>query len=163
MLENLGVSRIITLDIHSREIENCFDRTRLENLHASFQIIEKLFGLVDPRREDIVVLAGTGEFGHCGTGEAACVLDDDVTKVLRRALRRRGGVFGVDSFVQYFRSRRGSENLLYFRLDRALNAFERKLVDAREFPAAKRLRTSNDYVEGPRAFAEKRKPNWTNT
>ena len=41
--------------------------------------------------------------------------------------------------------------------------FERKLVDAREFPAAKRLRTSNDYVEGPRAFAEKRKPNWTNT
>ena len=39
--------------------------------------------------------------------------------------------------------------------------FERKLVDAREFPAAKRLRTSNDYVEGPRAFAEKRKPQFT--
>lgn len=57
MMEHLGASRIITLDIHSKEIENCFDRTRLENLHASFQIIEKLFGLVDPRREDIVVLA----------------------------------------------------------------------------------------------------------
>jgi crotonobetainyl-CoA hydratase len=41
--------------------------------------------------------------------------------------------------------------------------FEQKLLAAREFPAARRLRTSNDYVEGPRAFAEKRKPNWTNT
>lgn len=41
--------------------------------------------------------------------------------------------------------------------------FEQKVLAAREFPAAKRLRTSNDFVEGPRAFAEKRKPNWTNT
>jgi ribose-phosphate pyrophosphokinase len=57
MLENLGVSRIITLDIHSREIENCFDKLRLENLHASFQIIEKLMTIVDIQTEDLVVLA----------------------------------------------------------------------------------------------------------
>ena len=57
MLENLGVSRIITLDIHSREIENCFDKLRLENLHASFQIIEKLMSVVDINGEDLVVLA----------------------------------------------------------------------------------------------------------
>lgn len=57
MFENLGVSRIITLDIHSREIENCFDKLRLENLHASFQIIEKLMSVVDIQKEDLVVLA----------------------------------------------------------------------------------------------------------
>jgi len=57
MLENLGVSRIITLDIHSREIENCFDTLRLENLHASFQIIEKLMSIVDLQTENLVVLA----------------------------------------------------------------------------------------------------------
>jgi ribose-phosphate pyrophosphokinase len=57
MLENLGVSRIITLDIHSREIENCFDKLRLENLHASFQIIEKLMSVVDIQTENLVVLA----------------------------------------------------------------------------------------------------------
>jgi len=57
MLENLGVSRIITLDIHSKEIENCFDHLHLENLHASLQIIEKLIGVVDITKEDLVVLA----------------------------------------------------------------------------------------------------------
>jgi len=57
MLENLGVSRIITLDIHSHEIENCFENLRLENLHASFQIIEKLISIIDIQQEDLVVLA----------------------------------------------------------------------------------------------------------
>ncbi len=57
MLENLGVDRIITLDIHSKEIENAFDRLRVENLHASFQIIDKLMSIVDIGKEDMVVLA----------------------------------------------------------------------------------------------------------
>lgn len=57
MLENLGASRIITLDIHSREIENSFSNLRVENLHASFQIIEKLLSLVDIHKDDLVVLA----------------------------------------------------------------------------------------------------------
>jgi ribose-phosphate pyrophosphokinase len=57
MLESLGVNRIITLDIHSKEIENAFDRLRMENLHASFQIIDKLMSIVDIAKEDMVVLA----------------------------------------------------------------------------------------------------------
>ncbi|SLM18241.1 Ribose-phosphate pyrophosphokinase [uncultured spirochete] len=57
MLESLGVNRIITLDIHSKEIENAFDRLRMENLHASFQIIDKLMSIVDLAKEDMVVLA----------------------------------------------------------------------------------------------------------
>jgi len=40
--EALGVDRIITLDIHSREIANTFNFMRLENLHASYQITRAL-------------------------------------------------------------------------------------------------------------------------
>ena len=57
--ENMCVNRIITLDIHSREIENSFSRINLENLHASYQIIRELTKLVDLTggTEDIVIVA----------------------------------------------------------------------------------------------------------
>lgn len=45
--ESLGVEQIITLDIHSREIENAFHSTRLQNLHASYQIIKELSNIID--------------------------------------------------------------------------------------------------------------------
>jgi len=57
IFENYGVQRIITLDIHSREIENCFNKLRLANLHASYQVIEKLAGIVDVGDENLVVLS----------------------------------------------------------------------------------------------------------
>lgn len=59
--EYMGVQRIITLDIHSREIENSFNTLRLENLHASYQILlqlRKLVSFTDPNL--IVVSPDTG-------------------------------------------------------------------------------------------------------
>lgn len=50
--ESLGVKDIITLDIHSREIENTFSSTKLENLHASYQIIRELAKIVDLTDEE---------------------------------------------------------------------------------------------------------------
>jgi ribose-phosphate pyrophosphokinase len=55
--EYMGVSKIITLDIHSREIENAFNTLRLENLHASYQIVKKLMQLVDLKGGDVVVVS----------------------------------------------------------------------------------------------------------
>lgn len=57
MFENAGVSRIITLDIHSREIENSFNHMRLENLHASYQIIRKLAQITDLENPDLIVVS----------------------------------------------------------------------------------------------------------
>ena len=59
--EELGVARIITLDIHSREIENAFSTCHLENLHGSYQTLialRKLIDFSDP--ETVVVSPDTG-------------------------------------------------------------------------------------------------------
>lgn len=57
MFEGLGVDRVITLDIHSREIENAFDKIRLENLHASYQTMIQLHKIIDFSDPNIVVVA----------------------------------------------------------------------------------------------------------
>lgn len=55
--EMLGVERIITLDIHSREIENSFSNLHLENLHASYQTLIALHKLIDFSDPELVVVA----------------------------------------------------------------------------------------------------------
>ena len=55
--EELGVARIITLDIHSREIENSFSTCHLENLHASYQTLIALRRLIDFSDPDLVVVS----------------------------------------------------------------------------------------------------------
>jgi ribose-phosphate pyrophosphokinase len=57
ILENLGVNRIITLDIHSREINNAFLNTRLVNLHASYQIIRALSRMPEITNDELVVVS----------------------------------------------------------------------------------------------------------
>jgi len=57
ILESLGVSRIITLDIHSREIGNAFHQLRMENLHASYQIIRALSIHPELSSDDFVVVS----------------------------------------------------------------------------------------------------------
>jgi ribose-phosphate pyrophosphokinase len=57
ILEFLGVSRVITLDIHSREIGNSFNFMRLENLHASYQIIRALSRLSGVLTDNFVVVS----------------------------------------------------------------------------------------------------------
>ncbi len=55
--ESMEVKRIITLDLHSREIVNAFGHTHCENLHASYQIIRELAKAVDLTKEDLVVVS----------------------------------------------------------------------------------------------------------
>ena len=57
MCEGLGVERIITLDIHSKEIENCFRTVHLENLHASYQVLVELKKIIDISDPDITVVS----------------------------------------------------------------------------------------------------------
>ena len=55
--ENLGVERIITLDIHSREIENSFSTCHLENLHGSYQTLIALRKVIDLKERDYSIVS----------------------------------------------------------------------------------------------------------
>ncbi|NCD24867.1 MAG: DUF3369 domain-containing protein [Deltaproteobacteria bacterium] len=77
---------------------------------------------------DIAIVAGTGEFEHCGLDDPCMSLPPEVQMLLARAVRQKESLFSNEAFVQYFRSKRGSENLLFFRLGRELNVFDAKLV-----------------------------------
>ena len=57
ILEYFGVIRLITLDIHSKEIENCFHHVRLENLHGAYQILKVLATVTDLKDERLMVVA----------------------------------------------------------------------------------------------------------
>ena len=57
IFESYGVNHIITLDIHSRDIMNAFDKMRLENLHASYQIIHTLTKMDGILCDDFVVVS----------------------------------------------------------------------------------------------------------
>ena len=57
IFESLGVNHIITLDIHSRDIINAFNKMRLENLHASYQIIHTLSKMDGILNDDFVVVS----------------------------------------------------------------------------------------------------------
>ena len=53
---------------------------------------------------------------------------------------------------------RGSKQIVYRSLDEPTLA----AAMARSYPAAEANLRSQDYIEGPKAFAERRKPNWQN-
>jgi ribose-phosphate pyrophosphokinase len=57
IMEFMGVQRILTLDIHSREIENTFNHLRLDNLHASYEIVRTLVDVVGLDDPALVVIA----------------------------------------------------------------------------------------------------------
>ncbi len=57
MCENLGVERIITLDLHCKEIENSFTTLHMENLHASYQILVELKKIMDISDPNITVVS----------------------------------------------------------------------------------------------------------
>ena len=92
LVEHLGVSRVITLDIHSKEIENSFHHVRLENLHGSFQILKKLKSIVDLDSDMVVVSPDTGAVdrnkfyaGNLGKPLGLIYKERDYTRITKSA------------------------------------------------------------------------------
>lgn len=65
LCEFMGVARILTLDIHSTEIQNSCKTIALGNMHASYQIMKKLCGLIRLEDDDLVIVSpDTGAVGR---------------------------------------------------------------------------------------------------
>ncbi len=114
IIEYLGAKRVITLDIHSKEIENSFHHVRLENLHSSYQILRKLKNIVNLDNEEMVVVSpDTGAVdrnkfyaGSLHMPLALLYKERDYSKVTRNAeennitsLRLLGSVAGKSVFM----------------------------------------------------------------
>ncbi len=113
-IEYMGVQRIITLDLHSKEIENSFNKLRLENLHASYQTVKKLSELIDLKSADLVVVSpDTGAVdrnkyyaGNLKSHLALLYKERDYSKLTRNAdennitkMRLLGSVKGKSVFM----------------------------------------------------------------
>ena len=92
MLEYFGVTRLITLDIHSKEIENCFNHLRLENLHGAYQILKMLATVTDLKDENLMVVApdtgaveGASSTLRSSASPSACSTRSGTTRGWRRA------------------------------------------------------------------------------
>ncbi|NIZ40310.1 ribose-phosphate diphosphokinase [Entomospira entomophila] len=65
ILEDMGVNRIITLDIHSRDIDHTFRTLLLDSFHANYPILKELKHIIRLKEEDLVILApDTGSIGR---------------------------------------------------------------------------------------------------
>lgn len=56
MLEDAGVDRILTLDIHEKAIQGFFDKAKLDNMYASREFI-KYIKKLKPNYDDLVIVA----------------------------------------------------------------------------------------------------------
>lgn len=64
MFEFMGVKRVITLDIHSREIQNAFNKTIMENFHASCETIKEIMKKKIPLDNLKIVAPDTGSISR---------------------------------------------------------------------------------------------------
>lgn len=77
---------------------------------------------------EFYVLAATGEFSGYLDKLVAAVVPADIRRVLCRAIEQQRSLFVDNVYVGYFRTRSGSENLVYMQGRYDLNDLERSLI-----------------------------------
>ena len=107
LCEFMGVARILTLDIHSTEIQNSCKTIALENMHASYQIMKKLCGLIRLEDDDFLrvidgLLDGIAlgysrrRTEHARQGTLSAVdANRHVTRTFQRIIARHGHDIGT--------------------------------------------------------------------
>lgn len=80
------------------------------------------------RRDDVFILAGSGEFGRCvedSCAEGCC----GVMETINEVLRRKQNVYGEDNVALYIRTPNNREVVAFLHTGRRLNPLDEKLVE----------------------------------
>jgi len=75
------------------------------------------------------ILAGTGTYSGSGGKVAGDVVEDYVLQFMERALQQKESLYSDRSFVGYFATRTGSENVLFISSDAPISVADRSLVE----------------------------------
>ena len=80
------------------------------------------------KRDDFVIIAGTGDFRETESKLASEVLDEDEMRLVRRAAEAKDGLFGSQCYAGCFGVEEERRHVLFLRIGRMLSELERNLV-----------------------------------
>ncbi|BBI35432.1 DUF3369 domain-containing protein [Cohnella abietis] len=84
---------------------------------------------VSKGQEEIYILAATGDFSPDESKKIEEVVPEHVLRRIESTFRDKKGSFFDDHFTCYFRSKAGSENVIYFEGSNPLNEWNRYLIE----------------------------------
>lgn len=100
--------------------------TSLLNFEDSSLLVQTSGLAVREEEGKLHVLAATGEYGTCGESDAC--IPPEVRRLFKRGIEEKESFFEKDAFIGYYRTRNGSENLLYLKGRHQLRDLDRQLI-----------------------------------
>lgn len=134
----LGLRKVIdaTASIFEERSQEQFAQGVLEQLAAlvyaaPHAMLVRVSGIAARRGADQVpfIVAGTGRYVDTTGRLAEQVVEPEVMESIRRALSERTPTFGSHSFVGYFETRTGTENVLYLTSDGPMADSDHDMVE----------------------------------
>ncbi len=83
------------------------------------------------RKDDgeFIVEAGTGDFVDCERKRIEAVLPPETVAQIKRAANERNSVFLTNSFIAYFTSAGGTENVIFMKTTNGISDWDRNLIE----------------------------------
>ncbi len=83
---------------------------------------------ISRRQDDFYVLAATGEFTDYVDQQVKDSVPEHIQQLLSQAVEQKRSIFNANEYVGYFRTKKGSENVIYMLGRYDLNDIERGLI-----------------------------------
>lgn len=102
--------------------------TALLNMEDPAVYVQSSGLAVEHRAGEMIVLAGTGQFQGANGKKVNEIVDDQLYKLLTDCAQKKASIFQKNCYVGFFRTRLGSENILYMQGKKILDKTDRSLI-----------------------------------